>query len=591
VRGRGPADPLQPAMSHELRCWWRPPLLAASWCCRSCAGARRVTLWAPCAGARRVTLRCVVTTRACSQSGTPTVHDPGVHLAHMRLLLALAATVVLPVSAIAEAICDLTGEWQAVSGDGSSRYDFNQSANGSVVVTFMQTDHRGGRSDPPPQRHLTLAPPAGHWQRCTGTINDYVVSLQTDTGHSLSGQVDGNCSRIPWGTGPAWCRVGSGDCGRSPDPGGAADPESISKVHVVSMCHLDVGFTDTVAGVVNKYWHLYFPMAANTSSYLNTAGKPPQYVFTTHAWLLDMFFDCPSGGFLPVTGTKWPLDLAPHTPCDQFGLGAAACEVGCPSDQLKATVTAAIRAGGITWHAFPSNNEPESGDASLLLGGVDAVHRLDDKFGLPHKVVMSQRDVPGVTRGIVPLLRTRGVVAFSEGANGAFTSPQLPLLFNWTDSASGDSILYLNHPKGYGQDDSEGEAVTATHSGRRRLLSPTDAVSLAGFDEALIFAFRGDNGGPQSVQQARANIAAAQMLFPNAEIVGSSLDAFVLGLLKHGTSALPIVRSEVGDTWIVSTGPSAFYVVRFRCGLLCTEWTVSLSPRISRGADFAAVRP
>ena len=34
-----------------------------------------------------------------------------------------------------------------------------------------------------------------------------------------------------------------------PEP---ASPASITTVHMVSMCHLDVGFTDTVAGVVNK---------------------------------------------------------------------------------------------------------------------------------------------------------------------------------------------------------------------------------------------------------------------------------------------------------------------------------------------------
>ena len=88
----------------------------------------------------------------------------------------------------------------------------------------------------------------------------------------------------------------------------------------------------------------------------------------------------------------------------------------------------------------------------------------------------SQRDVPGVTRGIVPLLRSKGVLAFSEGANGAFTSPQVPLLFNWSDAASGSSIVYLNHPSGYGLQAEDGMG-----------LSLTDTVTLKGFDQALIF--------------------------------------------------------------------------------------------------------
>lgn len=43
--------------------------------------------------------------------------------------------------------------------------------------------------------------------------------------------------------------------------------------------------------------------------------------------------------------------------------------------------------------AYPSNNEPEAGDASLTAAGFDAVRRLDDAFNLTHKIVMSQRDV------------------------------------------------------------------------------------------------------------------------------------------------------------------------------------------------------
>jgi hypothetical protein len=166
--------------------------------------------------------------------------------------------------------------------------------------------------------------------------------------------------------------------------GSPANPAEVKTVHVVSMCHLDVGFTDTIAGVVNKYWHLYFPQAANTSQRMNTPGAPPAFVFTTHAWLLDMFFDCPSGGFLPTQGTSWaaiqPYREQRGTACDQFGFGPAACAVGCPSAALKATVERTIRAGGIAWHAFPSNNEPEAGSAELTLAGIDAVHRLDDRF-------------------------------------------------------------------------------------------------------------------------------------------------------------------------------------------------------------------
>ena len=129
-----------------------------------------------------------------------------------------------------------------------------------------------------------------------------------------------------------------------------ASPASIKTVHMVSMCHLDVGFTDTVAGVVNKYWHSYFPQAANTSRLMNQQGKEKQFVFTTHAWLLDLFFDCPTTAFQPTVGTRW-FDVCGQPGDPSAGVDSV-CDVGCPSEELKQTVEDAIRAGGIAWHAY-----------------------------------------------------------------------------------------------------------------------------------------------------------------------------------------------------------------------------------------------
>lgn len=52
------------------------------------------------------------------------------------------------------------------------------------------------------------------------------------------------------------------------------------------------------------------------------------FVYTTHAWLLSLFFDCPSG----------------------IGLE-------CPDDAAVAELDAAIRQGDVTWHAGPFNSQ------------------------------------------------------------------------------------------------------------------------------------------------------------------------------------------------------------------------------------------
>ena len=63
---------------------------------------------------------------------------------------------------------------------------------------------------------------------------------------------------------------------------------------------------------------------------------------------------------------------------------------------------------------------------------------------------MTQRDVPGATRGIVPLLETNGVRAYAGGVNTASLPPHVPRAFVWRDEASGKEILGMVHPHGYG---------------------------------------------------------------------------------------------------------------------------------------------
>lgn len=51
----------------------------------------------------------------------------------------------------------------------------------------------------------------------------------------------------------------------------------VSKVHLVWMNHLDVGFTNNIASVLNIYWHQYFPMAINTANEVNSKEAGVSY--------------------------------------------------------------------------------------------------------------------------------------------------------------------------------------------------------------------------------------------------------------------------------------------------------------------------
>ena len=73
-----------------------------------------------------------------------------------------------------------------------------------------------------------------------------------------------------------------------------------------------------------------------------------------------------------------------------------------------------------------------------------------DRSGQRRKTVLSQRDVPGISRAVLPVLAANGVRAVTVGVNGASTPPNVPRIYNWQDPVSGVTMLAMTHPGGYG---------------------------------------------------------------------------------------------------------------------------------------------
>lgn len=141
----------------------------------------------------------------------------------------------------------------------------------------------------------------------------------------------------------------------------AQDPKDITKVHVVYMTHLDLGFTDTLVNVMNKYFDRYLFDGIQTSQELrkNATDGAPRFTYTTHSWLINLFIDCPQ--------KLWP------------GLH-------CPNATGLEVVKNAVLRGDLTWHAFASNIEAEIiGDSSLVKHGIELSRMADRYFGLTSK--------------------------------------------------------------------------------------------------------------------------------------------------------------------------------------------------------------
>jgi hypothetical protein len=275
---------------------------------------------------------------------------------------------------------------------------------------------------------------------------------------------------------------------------------TIKTVHTVFKTHLDLGFTDLAQAVVRQYFDEYLPQAMDTAETLRRAGGPDRFVWTTGAWLIDHY-----------------LETA----------GPAA----------RKRMEAAIEAGDITWHALPFTVHAELMDRSLFRYGLGFAQRLDERFGR-RTIAAKMTDVPGHTRGIVPLLAEAGVQFLHIGVNEASTMPAVPPLFVWRDDSGAEIVVMYQHTYGA-------------------------SMTLPGWSEALAFAHTPDNQGPQTPEQVGAVFRDLRQTFPQANVIASTLDAFTRVLLPL-KEQLPVVTAEIGDSWIHGVGSDPRKVSQFR---------------------------
>ena len=122
----------------------------------------------------------------------------------------------------------------------------------------------------------------------------------------------------------------------------------------------------------------------------------------------------------------------------------------CPTANEQRILLDAITAGDITIYGFGFNAELETYSGDLLRFGITLSKDIAAKAGIPPPRSISQRDVPGTTRGIISHLNAMGIRAFSIGANTFVRHLQMPPVFKWLDQQSASSIYVLYISGGYG---------------------------------------------------------------------------------------------------------------------------------------------
>lgn len=311
----------------------------------------------------------------------------------------------------------------------------------------------------------------------------------------------------------------------------ALPPETASaevkRVLVVFKCHLDVGYTDTQAGVMSKYFNRFFPEAMRIASSMRQSGED-RYEWTTGSWIFYEYLEQAT------------------------------------AEQRKA-VEQAVAAGDLAWHALPFTWETEMLDPSMITGAIGLARSLDRRFGRK-TTGAKMTDVPGHSRGIVGPLAENGVKLLNIGVNNVSTPPDVPPLFVWKNR-DGASLIMMYHLKDYG-----------------------GVVRVPGSDLAVAVEAHGDNGGPHSVETVRKIYAGLREQFPNAKVTASNLTE-IANAVEPYRSSLPVLTQEIGDTWIYGVPSDPVKVARYReVSRLRREWIAQGKFRAGDGIDVDLLR-
>ncbi len=284
---------------------------------------------------------------------------------------------------------------------------------------------------------------------------------------------------------------------------------NVETVHVVFKTHLDIGFTDLAAQVVNRYMHEFIPGAMETAKQLAASGGPAKFVWTTGSWLIHEY-----------------LKRA--------------------NDAQRRQMEEAIARGWLVWHGLPFTTHTELMDSELFRYGLSISKRLDRQFGKT-TIAAKMTDVPGHTRAIVRHMADSGIRYLHLGVNAASKVPCVPEVFVWRGNDG--SELIVNYADNYG-----------------------NMLALDGMKDVLVFAHTSDNCGPPSAADIEREFARLAERFPGAEIRASTMDAFAAKLLEIRHD-LPVVREEIGDSWIHGTGSDPVKVAQYRALLrLRSQW-------------------
>lgn len=374
---------------------------------------------------------------------------------------------------------------------------------------------------------------ATRWHTAVGrVVDDTHLWLAFHPTDNETGTFVSNCSTLvlPGAAPSVWGKVGSYMYGTD---------VTVTDVHLVFMSHLDLG---ACLPPTLRLLSLRDLFSSHTSL---APTRPHQGTLTSRATCvtrtsLATFLRMPSWQ------RRWPTRPRPLLTSHAFLIaefldGAAGCAHAPPSPASRDLIEGAVRAGHIRWHAQSANYNAAFLGAAAFSAQLREADSLNARFGTRWgSALYKSTDVPGLPRSVVPLLAAAGRTALHTGGNGKCQLARVPQAFTWAHPESGTSVLAL------ASNDYGGTLVVPPH--------------------ALIIIYQGDNAGPPTAAGVASSYTAAAAAFPGAAVKLSSFEQFVDAALSStpGAAALPVISSEMGDSWAYGGGADPLKLATFR---------------------------
>ncbi|MCL2461361.1 MAG: glycosyl hydrolase-related protein [Defluviitaleaceae bacterium] len=280
------------------------------------------------------------------------------------------------------------------------------------------------------------------------------------------------------------------------------------RIYVVFKTHFDIGFTELVSELFHRWNVSMFPDVCDVCDATSDWGPGRRYTWTMPSWPLYRILN---------------------------GLAE--------DPALAERIGGLVRDGQIRWHALPFTTHTEFCGLEEYIRGLTFSQRLAAEYGA-ETVCAKMTDVVGHTWILPSILAKAGVKFLHLGPNQACKLPDVPGLFYWEGPDGGRLLVFYNKQGGYGSS----------------LTPPEDWP----FPVWLALMQTNDNCGPQRPEDIGWLLEAIERDAPGSEVIIGGLDDFYNALPEYLPADIPVVKTDIADTWIHGTGTMPREVGRLR---------------------------